>query len=136
MNGKPEGKLSQEKLPAIEQAALAECDARDGVKDGLIEDPRQCQFDPSVLLCKGTENAECLTKPQIDTLKKIYQGPKDPQSGRQIYPGYGPGTEAEPGAWSIWIVGELCAIPVRQHLLRAGRARTDKLGLANHGLRP
>lgn len=105
LNGKPEGKLPQEKLPAIEKAALAECDARDGVKDGLIQDPRQCQFDPSVLLCKGTENAECLTEPQIDTLKKIYEGPKDPRSGQQIYPGYEPGTEAEPGAWSIWIVG-------------------------------
>jgi hypothetical protein len=105
LNASPPGKLSAEKLPAIERAALAACDELDGVKDGLISDPRQCHFDPAVLLCKGGENNDCLTQPQIDTLKKIYEGPKNPRTGVQIYPGYEPGTEAEPGAWSLWILG-------------------------------
>ncbi len=100
-----EGKLTPEKLPAIQKAALASCDAIDGVKDGLIEDPRQCRFDPSVLLCLSAETSDCLTQPQIDALNKIYAGPKNPRTGEQIYPGYEPGTEAEPGGWAIWIVG-------------------------------
>jgi feruloyl esterase len=105
LNEKPESMISIEQLPAIEKAALAACDALDGVKDGLIEDPRQCHFDPSVLLCRGTPDANCLTRPQIEALNKIYSGPKDPKTGSQIYPGYEPGTEAETGAWSLWILG-------------------------------
>ncbi|MBV8819269.1 MAG: tannase/feruloyl esterase family alpha/beta hydrolase, partial [Acidobacteriaceae bacterium] len=60
--------IPAEKLPAIEAAALAACDANDGVKDGVIEDPRQCKFDPAVLLCTGHENKSCLTQHQIAAL--------------------------------------------------------------------
>lgn len=105
LNATPGSKITVEQLPAIEKAALAVCDALDGVKDGVIEDPRQCHFDPSVLLCHGTRSDECLTQPQIDALKKIYAGPVNPRSGQQIYPGYEPGTEAEPKSWSLFIVG-------------------------------
>jgi feruloyl esterase len=105
LNEKPESKITIEQLPVIEKAALAACDAQDGVKDGLIEDPRKCRFDPSVLLCKGAPTAECLTQPQIETLNKIYAGPKNPKTGEQIYPGYEPGGEAEAGGWSVWILG-------------------------------
>jgi feruloyl esterase len=105
LNGKPESKITPEQLPAIQKAALASCDALDGVKDGLIQDPRRCHFDPAVLLCHGAPSADCLTQPQIETLQKIYAGPKNPKTGEQIYPGYEPGTEAEAGGWSIWIVG-------------------------------
>jgi len=101
---KPESRIAAEQLPAIQKAALAACDMLDGVKDGLIEDPRKCHFDPSVLLCHGAASADCLTQPQVDALKQIYAGPKDPKTGEQIYPGYEPGTEAEPGAWVGWIL--------------------------------
>ncbi len=107
LNARPESKIPAAKLPAIQKAALAQCDALDGVKDGLIEDPRACHFDPAVLLCKGAEEATCLTQPQIDALQKIYSGPKDPVTGEQIYPGYEPGTEADPAAWGPWIIGPI-----------------------------
>ena len=107
LNAKPESKIVAAKLPAIQQAALAQCDALDGVKDGLIENPRACNFDASVLLCHGDETAECLTRPQMEALQKIYSGPKDPVSGEQIYPGYEPGTEADPAAWGPWILGPI-----------------------------
>ncbi len=86
------------KLPAIEAAALAACDARDGVKDGVIEDPSKCHFDPSVLLCKGSESAACLTAPQVAALRKLYAG-----AGAAFLPGYSPGGEAE--GWAPWITG-------------------------------
>ena len=96
--------IPPEKLPAIQTAALKACDSLDGLADGLIEDPRVCRFEPGVLACKGAETAECLTAAQIETLRKIYAGPKNPRTGKQIFPGYPPGTEAVPGTWAPWII--------------------------------
>jgi hypothetical protein len=81
-------------LPAITAAAMAACDANDGLVDGIIANPRACRFDPSVLLCKGAESDSCLTEPQLTALKKIYAGPKNPRTGEQIFPGFAPGSEA------------------------------------------
>lgn len=100
----PASLITPEKLPAIQRSVLAACDANDGVRDGLIEDPRTCRFDPAVLTCKGAENDGCLTEPQVVALKKIYDGPKNSRTGKQIYPGYPPGHEAIRGAWQPWIV--------------------------------
>jgi feruloyl esterase len=95
----PGGYISAAKLPAIQAAALAACDAADSVKDGVIENPAKCRFDPTVLLCKGSESDACLTAPQVAALKTIYAGlPK-------VLPGYSPGGEAEPGGWAGWITG-------------------------------
>jgi hypothetical protein len=91
------------KLAVIQKAALASCDALDGVKDGLIENPRVCRFDPGVLTCKGADAADCLTAPQVEAVRKIYAGPRNPRSGEQIFPGYSPGTEAIAGGWGAWI---------------------------------
>ena len=70
------------KLKAIEAAVLAACDGRDGVTDGVLDDPSRCDFNPSVLLCKGDESNDCLTEKQIEALKKIYAGPRD-SKGKQ-----------------------------------------------------
>ena len=99
-----EASLPASKLPAIQAAALSACDSLDAVKDGLIEDPRGCTFDPAVLTCKGRETDQCLTAPQVITLRKIYEGPRHPRTGIQIAPGFVPGTEAVPGGWVPWIV--------------------------------
>jgi Tannase and feruloyl esterase len=90
------------KLPAIEAAALAACDTLDGVKDGVIDNPPACHFDPSVLLCKGNDTDACLTAPQVAMLKAIYAGPKTAK-GVSIYPGYSPGGETGNGGWASWI---------------------------------
>jgi feruloyl esterase len=92
------------KIPAIEAAALAACDALDGVKDGVIDDPSRCQFDPAVLLCSGPESNTCLTQPQITALKKIYSGPRN-SKGEQLFPGYSPGGETGFNGWQGWISG-------------------------------
>lgn len=81
------------KLPAIHAAAVAACDATDGLIDSLIEDPSTCAFDPATLLCKGVDSNTCLTDPQIAALKKLYGGPKNPRTGESIYPGWAPGGE-------------------------------------------
>jgi feruloyl esterase len=101
----PGSYIPHTKLKAIEAAALAACDARDGVTDGVIEDPRKCNFDPTVLLCKGPESDSCLTEPQLTALKKLYAGPKNSQ-GVQVFPGYPPGGENGKGGWGAWVTGE------------------------------
>jgi hypothetical protein len=81
------------KLPAINAAVLAACDADDGLVDGVIANPAACNFDPAVLLCPGPETNECLTRPQLDALIKIYEGPSNPRTGEQIFPGFALGGE-------------------------------------------
>ena len=96
--------IAPAKLKAIEAASLASCDARDGVADGVLDDPTKCGFDPAVLRCKGAENDECLTDRQIEALRKIYAGPKNAK-GRQVMAGFVPGAETGPGGWTGWITG-------------------------------
>ena len=100
----PASYIPAKKLKAIETAANAACDGRDGVMDGVLDDPRKCGFDPAVLLCKGIETDDCLTDKQITALKKIYAGPRDAK-GNQIIPGFEPGGETGPGGWTSWITG-------------------------------
>jgi len=96
--------IPSSKLPAIQAAALAACDSKDGVQDGVIENPKQCAFDPAVLLCKGEETAACLTTHQVAALKTVYGGLRD-SKGHLLFPGYSPGGEAQPGGWGPWITG-------------------------------
>ncbi len=102
--GDPAGYIPAAKLPAIETATLKACDTLDGVKDGVIENPAQCRFDPSVLLCQGEDSDSCLTAPQVAALAKIYSGPMTSQSA-VIFPGYSPGGETGTGGWASWITG-------------------------------
>lgn len=102
--GTPGSAIPPAKLPAIQKAALDACDALDGVKDGLIENPPSCHYNPDVLACKpGTDTPDCLTPAQLETLRKIYAGPKDPRTGKQVFPGMAPGSEAVLGSWNPWI---------------------------------
>jgi len=93
------------KIPAISAAVLAACDAQDGVADGIINDPRQCHFDPDVLRCRGTDSESCLTVAQVAQLKKIYSGLQN-SKGEQLYPGYLPGGEQGQEGWTTWLTGE------------------------------
>lgn len=100
--------LPSSKLPLLNKAAIAACDRIDGVNDGVISEPEKCHFDPSILLCKGTEGDQCLTAPQVEAVKKVYAGPRNPRTGEQIIPGYSPGSEspeADPWAhgWQTYI---------------------------------
>jgi Tannase and feruloyl esterase len=93
------------KLPAIAHAVNDACDTRDGVTDGILNDPRQCRFDPAVLQCRDGDAPTCLTPPQVTALKKLYEGARDAQ-GRRIFPGFLPGAEQGEGGWGLWITGD------------------------------
>lgn len=81
-------------LGVLHRAALASCDAADGVTDGVIDDPRECRFDPGSLACKdGVPADRCLTGPQVEAARRVYEGLKDPRTGAQLYPGLARGSE-------------------------------------------
>jgi feruloyl esterase len=90
----PGAAIPPAKLPFITAAVLAACDAKDGLTDGVIADPSRCEFDPATLLCQGAESNSCLTRPQLDALKKIYAGPANSRTGQKIFPGFALGAEA------------------------------------------
>ena len=102
----PESYLPPAKLPALGDAVNAACDANDGVEDGVLEDPRTCDFDPASLTCpEGTNDTSCLTPKQVAAVKKIWSGSTN-SSGDVIYPGLARGAEADPNGWSKWVTGD------------------------------
>ncbi|MGH9219102.1 MAG: tannase/feruloyl esterase family alpha/beta hydrolase, partial [Vicinamibacterales bacterium] len=87
--------LDQASLAAVTNAVVAACDARDGLKDGLVDDPRRCTFDPATLACgAGTNGTSCLTKEQVEAVQKVYDGVKSPTTGEPIFTGWPRGSEA------------------------------------------
>ncbi|WP_213978921.1 tannase/feruloyl esterase family alpha/beta hydrolase [Sphingomonas sp. dw_22] len=86
--------LGSSELLLINRAVTKQCDKLDGVADGVVSDPRMCGFKiPSLACMPGDKPGSCLTGEQITAAQRIYDGPKDPRTGAQIYPGYPLGTE-------------------------------------------
>src|SRR5690606_1705529 len=104
----PGAVLTREDLTLVSNAVLEACDANDGVEDGILTDPRTCDFDPSVLQCQSGRTEQCLAPQQIDALRKIYGGAVNPRTGVRIYPGLEPGSEGpqpnNPG-WALIMNG-------------------------------
>jgi feruloyl esterase len=88
------------KLQLLTKSAVEACDAIDGLKDGLIDDPRKCHFDPGKLVCPSAasgparDDAACLTQPQVEAARHMYEGLKSPHTSEQIYTGWPRGSEA------------------------------------------
>jgi feruloyl esterase len=83
---------------------MAKCDALDGVKDGVLEDPLSCPFDPQELQCKSGDGANCLSATEVSAVRKLYQGPRL-SDGTQIYAGQPVGAEAMKDGWDAWMLG-------------------------------
>jgi feruloyl esterase len=89
------GELKVEKLPALEAAVYGKCDALDGLKDGLIENPLACDFNPvrDLPRCIGAETPNCFTEAQAQALFRMYDGVRNSR-GELLFPGMPPGVEA------------------------------------------
>jgi feruloyl esterase len=83
--------LDNKAIDLLHRKVIAACDENDGVKDGLIGDPRACTFDVTTLAC-GSGTGECLSAAQIETVKKVYSGPTEP-AGATEFAGQLPGSE-------------------------------------------
>jgi len=81
------------KYGPIHDAVLQACDAIDGVKDRVIENPRQCKFDPKVLQCSAGDSANCLTSPQVLSAQTMYKPVVNSKTQKSIFPGLEPGSE-------------------------------------------
>ena len=102
--------LDDTALELVHNAVLQSCDAADGVKDGVLEDPMECQFDPAALACKAGQTSKCLNRSQVEAVRKIYRGPRNPRTGATIIGGYSPGSEIITGGgdyqgWKNFITG-------------------------------
>jgi feruloyl esterase len=72
----PSSAVSAAKLAALNKAVIGACDSNDKVKDGLLNEPRTCKFDPAQLLCKAGDAEGCLTSKQLDSVKRMYAAAK------------------------------------------------------------
>ena len=77
MNQELGAPISTAKLTAVTNAAIAACDAIDGVTDGIIEDPRRCKYDAKSFVCTGSpgDPPNCLTAADAVAVNKIWDGP-------------------------------------------------------------
>jgi feruloyl esterase len=90
--------LTAERVPIINGAVLGACDELDGLKDQVIADPRACRFDPSSIRCEPSQGPDhCLTAAEAEVAKRLYEGPRDPDSGLPLTLG-GP----QPGSELAW----------------------------------
>jgi len=85
-------RLLQPHRQLLHAAVVTACDALDGVKDGLIDNPQRCAFDPAIVECRSLADTACLTSAQVATARLTYSSPRHPKTGRLI-PGLAPGSE-------------------------------------------
>ena len=105
-NNLQEAVIGPKEQELIESSYLNICDEQDGIKDGILNDPRQCKFDVATLLCKGEKTDSCLSKEQLNAVRTYYEGPKD-SKGNPLYYGFPFGGETAPSGWRRWITGGL-----------------------------
>ena len=98
--------LTKEALQKLQQGILEQCDAQDGLKDGMIQNPASVRFD----LSKVTG----LTEEQRQAIAAIYRGVRN--GTRPISPGYSPGAECDPDQWIAWLVGPVPPMLAKDHV--------------------
>lgn len=81
----PASTIPTPKFSVIHDAVLNACDALDGVRDGVLEDPRRCMWDPKEIECRAGDSPTCLTAPQVEAVRKVYAGPTNPRTGEAIH---------------------------------------------------
>lgn len=98
----PGGYLGPEQRALLQKASLAQC----GAGGPFIRDPMSCRFDPGKLACKPGQTDGCLTAAQVRSARVMYEGRRDPRTGKVAFPGFAPGAEGAPNSWANWITGQ------------------------------
>jgi len=107
-------RLPMPKINAVHKEFINQCDDKDGLKDGIVEDPEHCNFNPAAIQCKDGDNNDCLTAPQVEALRDIYAGTKNLRTGEKTFDGFAPGSEQQFTA----LIGGKEPFPVAQSYFR------------------
>jgi feruloyl esterase len=118
----PAAAVPAPKLQLVNTAVVNSCDALDGVKDGLLNDPRACKFDVATLQCRAGDAEDCLTTAQVETVKRLYS-PAKTSSGDIVFPGKVPGSELG------WTANQsISALPAGSFVVAYNNAKWDAAG--------
>jgi len=96
--------FSNADLTLVANAVLAQCDALDGLADGMIHNHQACRFDPASLQCPGDKTDTCLTAVQVGALQQGFGGPVNSAGDKLYYPWAFDAGIAAPG-WRQWKLG-------------------------------
>ncbi len=102
----------------LSKAVLDKCDTLDGLKDGIMTDPRACAFDVKTIQCKTAKKDNCLTPPQVGAVEAIVNPPK--ANGKPYYLAYPYGGETNDAGWGTWLAGRKDGIGPGQPSLAFG----------------
>jgi hypothetical protein len=117
----PGAAILPEQAHLLQDEVLKQCDALDGQVDGLVDDPRRCQFDASKLACGVSNSPQCFSPAQVTALRRIYAGPRD-AAGRQLVAGYSPagsevGTPSPMLGWEGYLLAQPDGRPQGERLV-------------------
>ena len=72
------------KMPMVTKAVIEACDGIDGLRDGILEDPRRCG---------DIDLSKVLMAEEAEAVRKVWAGVKSPKTGAQIFAGWPMGSE-------------------------------------------
>ncbi len=87
--------LNLDNAKALAEAVMTRCDKRDGVADGVVSDPRRCDFDPAEIACARNPAHGCLDAIQLDAVRRAYLGPPQPSGSTRPRAGLPIGSESQ-----------------------------------------
>jgi hypothetical protein len=91
-------------MALVSSSILQQCDALDGVADGMVQNFKACNFNPAVLQCPGAKDATCLSAPQVTALQRIFDGPRN-TAGTRLYAGQVTDPAIDQPGWRAWTLG-------------------------------
>jgi len=115
--------ITPEAQKLIGEAVMKKCDALDGLKDGIINNPPACKFDVSTLACRIGKRQGCLSRQQVRAAKAIYDDVVI--DGKRVFPGYPVGGELSPTGWFLWVTGGLALQDEVIEFQEGARASSD-----------
>jgi feruloyl esterase len=92
------------KQQLLGEAIMAQCDAMDGLEDGILSNPLVCDFEVESLACAAGDDGEgCFTEAEVTAAGAVYDDFY--VDGKLLYAGFPLGAELYPGGWSRWLTG-------------------------------
>lgn len=96
--------FSETELQLVSRAVLRQCDALDGLADGMINDVAACRFDPAVLQCRAGAHTDCLSGAKVAVLRAIFDGAHD-SAGHALYSPWPYDAGIGGPGWRAWKLG-------------------------------